>query len=159
VARTITYTMGREMLYRCPTPLPVDLDAELRRLASLWAEHPVRPRIDSKVATHWDALIAAWAEDDALPLLIRKWKNEEAGKESGGEGRGEVIIHDSGRELVPADNSAASWSYLSAFCGELPSLSDIQKALKEDRIPVAMVTNRKTADRCTLQVQSYAAKS
>jgi hypothetical protein len=127
------------MLPECPNPLPADLDGELRRLASLWAKHPVRPRIEPREAAHWDDLIGAWAADESLPLFIRKSRGLEV--------RGEVIIHDSGRELVPTDNSAALWSYLSAFCGQMPSISDIRSALKEDLIPVAMMVTREMKER------------
>jgi hypothetical protein len=78
---------------------PADVDRQLRRLATLWAKHSCPPRIDPKVAAHWDKLIAAWAADDDLPLFIRKWKGVEV--------RGDIIIHDTGRAVVPADNSAA----------------------------------------------------
>ncbi len=127
------------MLPECPNPLPTDLDGELRRLASLWAKHPIRPRIQPTIATHWDDLIASWAADDSLPLLIRKRER--------GVARGEVIIHDTGRELVLTDNSPAWCSYLGAFSERLPSLSDIRSALMEDAIPVTMVVDREMVAR------------
>lgn len=121
------------MLPACPEPLPSDIDGALRKLAVLWARHPARPRLKHKAEAHWDNLLKDWSEDKNLPLLIRKREK--------GVARGEVVNHDSGRKLIPTDNSPASWAYLKAFCGELLSLSDIHQALEADRIPVAMVVD------------------
>jgi hypothetical protein len=106
----------------------------LIRLAALWAKHPARPRLGPNVAAHWERLILSRSTDESLPLLIRKSEK--------GVARGEVIIHDSGRELVSTDNSPASWSFLHAFSGDLPSLPHIRHALEADSIPVAMVADR-----------------
>jgi hypothetical protein len=127
------------VLPECPNLLPTDVEGELSRLASLWAKHPIRPRIRPETAAHWDDLIASWAADDSLPLLIRKRER--------GVARGEVVIHDTGRELVLTDNSPAWWSYLGAFSERLPSLSDVRSALMEDTIPVTMVVDREMVAR------------
>jgi hypothetical protein len=118
----------------CPNPLPPDVEGELGRLASLWARHVARPRIDPEIAAHWERLIESWSTDESLPLLIRKTEK--------GIARGEVVVHDSGRELIPTDNSPASWSYLQAFSGVRLDLSDIRRALDADAIPVAIVVDR-----------------
>lgn len=109
--------------------LPVDMIDLIRRLAALWAESPSRPRPTTKACQHWAALIKAWAEDDSLPLYVRK----------GGVDRGSVTLHESGRQLVPTDNSPAHWAFACAVLGETPTLDDIRAAMAEDRIPVAMV--------------------
>lgn len=127
------------MLSACPDPLPQNLDRSLRRLASLWAKHPLRPRIKRAVAAYWDRLIASWIIDEKLPLLVRKSER--------GVAKGEIIIHESGRQLVPTDNSPASWSYLSAISDVRPSIADIRRALEQDKIPVAMVVDREMAAR------------
>jgi hypothetical protein len=121
----------------CPNPLPRDIDREMKRLASLWAKHSARPRLDRAVAKHWDQLIESWIDNPRLPLLIRK-------KETG-IARGQVIRHKSGRKLVLTDNSSASWSCMLAFAKQKPLLKDIQGYLKRDEIPVAMVTDRAMA--------------
>lgn len=123
----------------CPNPLPSDIDGELQRLAQLWAKHPLRPRIENEVAEYWERLIALWVADASLPLLIRKTEK--------GIARGEVVRHKSGRDLVPTDNSPASWSYMAAFTGQRPSVEDIQMALSADTIPVTMVLDRESKAR------------
>ena len=121
-------------LPHCPDPLPTEIDVGIHRLARLWAAHPMRPRLIPRIAARWDALISAWAADERLPLLVRKSESDVA--------RGEVIIHDSGRELVPTDNSPASWSYMKAYAGEVPTLREVHGAFASDSIPVAMVVDR-----------------
>jgi hypothetical protein len=125
--------MNAYSLPACPHPLPEDLNKELENLASIWAKHPERPRLDAAVARHWDELINAWSAEPSLPLLIRKQEK--------GIARGELIRHESGRELVLTDNSPASWSYMLAYAKVKPSLEDIRHQLDRDEIPVAMVTD------------------
>jgi hypothetical protein len=117
----------------CPDPLPEDIDKQVKILASIWAKHSLRPRLDAAVARHWDELIDAWSADSSLPLLIRKQEK--------GIARGEPIQHEFGRELVLTDNSPASWSYMLAYGKSTPSLTDIRNQLERDEIPVAMVTD------------------
>jgi hypothetical protein len=126
--------MNSHPLPSCPKPLPDDLDGELVRLASLWAKHSARPRLDATVAQHWDELIMSWSVEPSLPLLIRKSER--------GFARGQVIQHESGRQIVLTDNSPASWSYMLAFAKARPSLKDIRAYLEQDKVPVAMVVTR-----------------
>jgi hypothetical protein len=119
--------------------LPEDLVRELARLASLWAEHSARPRLNATVARHWDELIMSWSNEPTLPLLIRKSER--------GIARGEVVLHESGRELVLTDNSPASWSYMLAFAEARPTLDDVQGYFERDEIPVAMVTDQEMVSR------------
>jgi hypothetical protein len=112
----------------CPDPLPSDLGEAVRQLASLWASHTDRPRIDKTIVGRWDRLIAAWIEEKQLPLFVRKY-----GKEH--HVRGEVSYHKSGRALIHADNSPTFWSYALAYSYECPSVSDIDGLLGE--IPIA----------------------
>src|SRR5579863_6499390 len=76
----------------------------IKHLAHLWAQDPGRPRPTPQVSQHWDSLIAAWAEDGSLPLYVRK----------AGESRGSVMVHRSGRRLIPTDNSPAQWAFARA---------------------------------------------
>jgi len=133
-------------LHRCPNPLPDDLVAELTKLAGFWARHAICPRMDKRTSHHWDELVSTWSTDPKLPLLIRKKER--------GVARGEIIRHESGRELVLTDNSPASWSYMLAFAKEKPSIEDIRGFLKRDEIPVSMVVdgemNARSRYRCSL---------
>lgn len=139
------------LLSQCPAQLPSEIDNLLRDCARVWAKHALRPRIDCRVADHWDQVIFVWSNNDHLPLLIRK--------EERGVACGEVIIHDSGRQLVPTDNSPAWWSYHRAFCGDLPTLADIRQALEEDRIPVAMIADREMTARAQYKCMGTANES
>ncbi len=102
--------------------------ALLRELAERWREALGRPRVDPPVSAHWDALIAAWVEDSALPLLVRKAAT-----------KGAVQRHSSGRELLHVDNSPANWALASALLGRTPTLEEVRAGLREGAIPVAMV--------------------
>jgi hypothetical protein len=113
----------------CPELLPSDLSSLIESLGHAWAAHPSRPRISAHVFLHWSKLLAEWARAEDLPLFIRKQSNN----------RGSVVVHDSGRSLVPCDNSPAHWAYVLASKGECPSLNDIRTLLANDSIPVAMI--------------------
>src|SRR5678809_1538253 len=65
-------------------------------LAQLQADDRERPQVESHVSQHRDSLIDAWADDSSLPLFIRKVNNN----------RGCVVLHASGRALVPT-----SWAF------------------------------------------------
>lgn len=101
----------------------------LVELAELWAQEPQRPHPTTNVLQHWDDLIANWANDVSLPLYVRKSENN----------RGSIIVHRSGRQLIPSDNSPAQWSFALAVLGQMPSSDDIREAVERDNVPVAMI--------------------
>ena len=119
--------------------LPQKMTDLILLLAELWAQNPERPRPAQHVCQQWDSLVADWAADQSLPLYIRKVNNN----------RGSVVIHASGRSLVPTDNSPAQWAFALAVLGGTPALEDIRKASVGDRIPVAMIL--KAAERAAAQ--------
>ena len=121
-------------LEHCPEPLPKELDEALAYLADMWATHPARPRIRNDIATAWDRLLEEWIADPGMPLLVRK--------NPGGSSRGSIVLHHTGRELIPTDNSPASWSYLMAFDRKCPTLAEVRTAFEQDAIPIAMVLNK-----------------
>jgi hypothetical protein len=117
----------------CPSTLPDDLNQEIERLAAYWARHPLRPRLTLATVQAWDELVCEWAAADDLPLLVRKV--------SRGVLRGQALRHDSGRDIVPTDNSPASWVWLQAAAGRRMSLDDIRETLLRDELPVTMVVD------------------
>jgi hypothetical protein len=131
--------MQSSALPLCPSPLPEDLDRGLSALGSMWAKHPARPRLNAAVIRHWDELIHQWTIDASLPLLVRKQEK--------GVARGEVMVHESGRELVWTDNSPASWSFMLAFAQVMPTLEEIRERLDRNEVPVAMVIDREMVAR------------
>src|SRR5947207_10343598 len=94
-----------------PERLPSEMLRLLAELARLWAVGPQRPRPDSLVLEHWEKLISAWAADPNLPLLVRKF----------GDNRGSRLVHQTGRPVVPADNSPAQCAYACAVLRQTPS--------------------------------------
>jgi hypothetical protein len=125
--------------------VPAELSYSVREIGKQWAFSELRPRLPFETKQHWDSLIHAWLVSD-LPLVIRK---------SGG-ARGEMIVHQSGRKIILADNSPAQWAFSRAYAGELYALDDIRRLLENDKIPFAFAT--KSAEkarmtfRCTLSV-------
>lgn len=138
---------GVTPLVRCPDRLPQDIVALIEQFGRAWADSPLRPRPSPAVMAQWSALLEAWVEDHELPLFVRK----HAGN------RGSVILHASGRALVPCDNSPAQWAFVMATGGECPTLREIKSMFAEDAIPVAMIqkaAERASAkQRCTLSRQ------
>ncbi len=78
-----------------------------------------------------------------MPLFVRRLRA----------GRGSVLPHQSGRSLVPTDNSPANWALSFALSGECPTLDEVRAFVKADAIPVAMAMRKpereKAAFRCT----------
>ena len=115
-------------LLSSPASLPAGMVALVTELATLWAEAPERLRPSAGVVKYWDKLIAAWAAEPSLPLYVRKAKDN----------RGSVVLHASGRHLVPTDNSPAQWAFALAALGQTPTLESISRTIHADGIPVAM---------------------
>lgn len=67
-----------------------------------------------------------------MPLYIRKSKGN----------RGSVLEHESGRTLVPVDNSTAHWAIATALRGTCPTLADVARMIEGDEIPVAMALGK-----------------
>lgn len=134
-------------LVRCPDRFPQDIVALIEQFGRAWADSPLRPRPSPAVMAQWLALLEAWVKDDGVPLFVRKHSAN----------RGSVILHSSGRALVPCDNSPAQWAFVMAAAGECPTLHDIKSMFAEDAIPVAMIqkaAERASAkQRCTLSRQ------
>lgn len=114
-------------LPEAPQLLP-DLDAPLRLFATAWAKSPLRPIPSAASAARWDAFARKWADDPSPPLLVRRARGN----------RGTLVRHDSGRGLVPVDNSPATWAFASSLLGSPPP-DDLLHALRSGLIPVAMV--------------------
>ena len=124
-------------------PRSPGLSATLRRavldLGREWAASPDRPRPSADVAAHWDSVIASWAGDVGVPLLVRKHDRKD-------NRRGSALRHNSGRVLVPVDNAAANWCMANALLGRRPTLRELATALDEHRLPVAMILARGEGD-------------
>ena len=122
----------KHILNRCTDPYPEDLEDLIHQISETWANSPERPKLDRKVVLEWYELISSWIEDKTLPLFVRNIRA----------GRGRKIKHSSGRILVPADNTPAHWSYMTAFSGHCPTIEDIHELIESDSIPIAMILKK-----------------
>jgi len=111
----------------CPEELPAEFRQRMRDLSDGWMRSGLRPVVESGVARAWDQLIRDWVNEPTMPLYIRKNQNN----------RGSLIKHESGRMLIPTDNSVAQWSAKLAYGGTTPKLQDIEAWWKSDKIPIA----------------------
>jgi hypothetical protein len=107
--------------------LPKEQKDVIAELGKLWAENPERPRPERDVRKRWEKLVEDWAETDSLPLYVRKARGN----------RGRIIPHDTGRSLVPTDNSPATWAFVLACTDKTPTLKEIRDMVDGDRIPIA----------------------
>jgi hypothetical protein len=128
----------------CPTELPEDLSALIHEFGSLWASSAIRPTPEKSVLEGWQKLLFEWVETPDLPLFVRKHRGD----------RGHELAHETGRVIVPTDNSAPHWAFTLACAGKVPSLSEIRTFLAKDSIPVAMIQKsiekQAARYRCTL---------
>jgi hypothetical protein len=99
----------------------------LRRLASNWRESPKRPCVTGHDALAWHGLVQEWVRDRRLPLLVRRPRL----------GRGQEIIHHSGRVLIPTDDSPAMYLLSLAIERRQPSCRTLLQALESGAMPVA----------------------
>jgi hypothetical protein len=109
-----------------------DIDNLIIATADSWGNSMLRPKLALNTALHWDRMIEEWMNDETLPIYVRKMSRN----------RGQKIKHNSGRILVPADNSPANWSFSSAFSDLRPTLAEIKVLIENDEIPVAMAMSR-----------------
>lgn len=132
----------------CPEELPADLQQRMRELSEAWLRSDLRPIVESGVARAWDELVQDWVNDPTMPIYIRKSQNN----------RGSLVEHESGRMLIPADNSVAQWCAKLAYEGTVPSLQNIEEwqSAEPDQIPIAQALRRAERDRaryrCTISV-------
>ncbi|MHC2069405.1 hypothetical protein ACYFX5_18170 [Bremerella sp. T1] len=131
--------METQQLPTCPKLLSDDLLSPLKKFAGAWASSTLRPTPDATFETLWEQLILSWIADSNLPLFIRK----------ASVGRGQVVVHTSGRKLIPVDNSPAQWVYSLALQGKCPTINEIQELINADRIPVAMILKSIERNRAT----------
>jgi hypothetical protein len=122
-------------LHQCPNQLSADLLKPLELLARAWATSPIRPHLLPQVVEAWDRVISEWADDDSLPLLVRKANGN----------RGHAMSHESGRIVVPVDNTSAQWVFRCAADDIVWSLDDVRNRFGE--IPVAQALNTRNGEK------------
>lgn len=114
--------------------IPAKLIEALQHAAQIWFDSPTRPKVDPCMSQKWQKLIDDWIGDNNLPLLIRK-----SGQKLG---KGWEIEHETGRKLVPCDNTPANWSLSLALNNQCPTLDDIKKMVTKGCLPVCKVRHK-----------------
>jgi hypothetical protein len=112
-----------------------DLREPLALLAQRWAASSYRPRPSPEVLARWDLFLKAWVNSD-LPLVLRD-----------GRRRGERVEHQSGRQLVFADNSPANWSFALALRNDVPDLSKFTSDNLHELLPLSFIAQGAAAKR------------
>lgn len=118
--------------------LPPQIREALSHAAAAWRDTPDRPQPATDVLQHWDELIANWASNPDLPLLVRR---------SGG-AKGSEQAHTTGRVVVCTDNAPAHWCFASALLGIKPTVSEAFEALVSGELPIAFVALSKSEREC-----------
>jgi hypothetical protein len=124
-------------ILRCPDTLPEELKVLLLNFADNWAKSPLRPQPSSDILEKWDMLIQEWIAYKDLPMLIRKPSA----------GRGQIIHHESGRKIIPADNTPAHWVFIQALCDKCPTIQQIHQVIADKSIPIAMILSKEEKPR------------
>ena len=125
--RELTEDSLTDSIPTCPHQLPKSIGEQIRAIGRVWATGEACPHIASPIIVAWDGLLEEWVDDVSLPLLVRK----------GSSIRGSVEVHESGRQIIPTDNSPAQWSCRLALRAIVPSLSQIRDMFRNDTIPVS----------------------
>lgn len=112
---------------QCPEPLSREYLAHVERLGKALATAKWRPEPTKAMVNRWDDFIRDWSTNKRRPLFIRRRAA----------GRGSVIQHESGRQLIPVDNSTAHWVYRAVLENREPP-----KRIYIASIPVAMALTK-----------------
>lgn len=105
---------------------------KIKELGRLWKLSKNRLKISNNVLNSWNRLISEWAEDENIPLIIRKFNK-----------RGEIVNHPSGREIIFSDNTFAAWVYSEALNRKTYELSKLRGKLAKKEIPMIFALNKK----------------
>jgi hypothetical protein len=81
----------------------------------------------------WDSVVDQMVQDPTVPLFIRR---------RGGKGRGSVIMHSSGRELLLVDNAPANFFLSAAIHGHQFTVPQLMAMLASGQLPVAIILTR-----------------
>jgi hypothetical protein len=103
----------------------------IQKLGQKWrnnSKNPVNDPMFSNIINEWEIFIKNWASDPNIPLLIRKKDGE----------LGIINIHNTGRKLVPVDNSPAQWVF-ACVCNGFSPPNNVVNDLNNGLVPIAMV--------------------
>ena len=106
---------------------------KIKELGLLWKLSKNRLKISNNVLNSWNRLISEWAEDENIPLIIRKFNK-----------RGEIVNHPSGRKIIFSDNTFAVWVYSEALNRKTYELSKLRCKLANEEIPMIFALKKKS---------------
>ena len=113
-----------------------DIRNKIKELGQLWKSSENNKKISIDVLNSWDTLISEWAEDESMPLIIRK-----------GSSRGQEFTHPSGRKVIISDNTFALWVYRNVLDGRTYSLSELKNKLDSNEIPMVYALTKKEKEK------------
>ena len=114
-----------------------EIRAKIREIGKLWYTSPNRKKFSEPSSAYWKKLIHEWANDETLPLVVRKETKR----------RGESIKHPSGREVIFSDNSFATWVVCNVLNNILYSLDEIKIMLQKDEIPFMYISTKELKEK------------
>lgn len=118
-------------------PIDEEIKEKIKELGRIWKNSSSKPQIDEDIVSKWEKVINDWVKDKSLPLIIRK----------GFGPRGSEHLHDTGRVIIPADNSFSHWVYYNVLNGIVFSLDKIRTLLNEGKIPMSFAIKAAEKDK------------
>lgn len=113
-----------------------DVRNKIKELGILWKSSTKRPKVSIDVLSSWDNLISEWANDESMPLIIRK-----------GSHRGQEFIHPSGRIIVVSDNTFALWVYHNVLQGRVFQLNHLRNLLAKNEVPMVYALTKEEKEK------------
>ena len=104
----------------------------------MWKSSENHVNVSIDVLNSWDTLISEWAEDESMPLIIRK-----------GSSRGQEFTHPSGRKVIISDNTFALWVYRNVLDGKIYSLLELKNKLNNNEIPIVYALTKEDKKKAT----------
>lgn len=111
---------------------------KIKELGQLWKSSENHVNVSIDVLNSWDTLISEWAEDESMPLIIRK-----------GSSRGQEFTHPSGRKVIISDNTFALWVYRNVLDGKIYSLLELKNKLNNNEIPIVYALTKEDKKKAT----------
>lgn len=111
---------------------------KIKELGRLWKSSENHMNVSIDVLNSWDTLISEWAEDESMPLIIRK-----------GNSRGQEFTHPSGRKVIISDNTFAIWVYRNVLDGKTYSLLELKNKLNNNEIPIVYALTKEDKKKAT----------
>ena len=103
----------------------INIRNKIKELGRLWKSSENQLNISMDVLNSWSNLIAEWAKDESMPLIIRK-----------GNYRGQEFTHPSGRKIIISDNTFALWVYHNVLDEKTFNLFELKSMLNSNKIPM-----------------------